>query len=110
MVTLIHKRKEIRTYELSCAIPVKGCKAEKVQSSKENKKASGMKMKSERVLTLLPNEVRENLPDSVLLSPMIQEAIKRGFIKAKQIVKKSVKSVQENAEEKPSASSKKANK
>lgn len=104
MVTLIHKRKEIRTYELTCSIPVKG-EAVKVEKSKENKHATGMKASSERVLTLLPNEVRKNLPDSVLLSPMIKTAIEKGFIAYKQVNKTA--SVETNAEEKLAASSKK---
>ncbi|GAB1376892.1 hypothetical protein MASR1M48_17440 [Lactococcus petauri] len=107
MVTLIHKRKEIRTYELSCSIPVKG-EAMKVEKSKENKNASGMKAKTERVLTLLPNEIRTNLPDAVLLSPMIKTAIESGFIAFKQVNKVQV-IAEDKAEEKKAASSKKIN-
>lgn len=89
MITIVNKTRLLKTYELDCAIPVKGGKKEKLDSyvdKKTKKKVNrgGMKIECERVLTLVKGESRENLPDAISQSKSIIKAKLLGHILVKQ--------------------------
>ncbi|MEE8150643.1 MAG: hypothetical protein V3T43_02865 [Nitrosomonadaceae bacterium] len=104
MITIINKTKILKTYELDCAIAVKGGKKEKIKSfkdekTKKNVKRGGMKIETDRVLTLVKGERRENLPDAVSQSKSIIAAKLRGeiLVKVQKPAKKKVASKALNA-------------
>jgi len=74
MVTLRSKSKSIRVYNLDCAIPQMGAKAQRQSSGCD-------KVDTERVLTLQPGEKRCNLPLCILDSLSIKNAIAANEIK-----------------------------
>lgn len=111
MVTLISKSKVMKVYNLDCSIPLKNGKKTDLSENKKTK-SRGMKVASERNLTMLPNERRENLPDAILESASIKKAIaeKQILVKVqKKSEPKKSKSEPTFSGEQSSTSSKKGN-
>jgi len=94
MITVINKKKYAQTYNLDCAIPLVGAKAERVVIEKKVKKDKKFvteriekkfsKKATERVLTLQGGEKRVNLPNAVIHSVEIQNALNKKEIAIKE--------------------------
>lgn len=76
MIIVVNKLKEKRAYQLDCAIPLVGAKAEVTKEGHH-------KFPSERVLTMLPLQKRFGLPDSVAQSESIVRAVAKGWLTIK---------------------------
>lgn len=85
MVTIINKTKHLRTYELECSIPKHKAKKSDVKlgKKKNSKVVKGARKETERVLTMLSGERRNNLPDAILESRSIKLAIEKREIMVK---------------------------